>query len=150
MSVIMKSLNWPNNNTYINITPHPLISIWHVQPATSKSHILLTLCAYIHKYIYRASLGTFLKDSWLAHTWCLDKVNTGAKHHVGCANLCCTSAMQFLCSVFNFTAWGNSIVTSCPHMMPSCDSFSPSALKLVLAFPVKAQKQLSAHTAAVN
>ena len=42
MSVIVKSFNWPNNNTYINITPNAHIWTWHIQPAPSNTYTLPT------------------------------------------------------------------------------------------------------------
>lgn len=146
MSAIMKSLNWPNNNTYVNITPHPHISIWHVQPATSKSLIItISLCCAMHaRPLMRGQICTacslrqgiicILKDSWVAHECSLDG-ERWCKRHAGCAYL----SLKFLCSVFSFAARVNSDVTRWPNVMPSCDPFSPSTLKLVMspcAFPV--------------
>lgn len=150
MSAIMKSLNWPNNNTYINITLLPHISIWHVQPATSKSHITNAMCIHPeiprhtpeHACYNRHKHTHLLKDSWLAHAILM--VTT-------CANMwdvpICTVSLlynfyvQYCVSEFDGTSW--------LHMVTSCDAFSPSTYKQVmspLGFPVQAQScSLSPH-----
>lgn len=62
-----KHLNWPNNNTYINITPCIHISIWHVHPDTSKPHTLVTLLR-IHPEIVRHTHRTECECGMLKHT----------------------------------------------------------------------------------
>lgn len=114
----MKSLKWPNNNAYINITLHPHISIWHVQPGASESHLLLTLWA--HTQQYPGSLAGL-------HIHIVQMFNTDANMW--------DVLIGPLSNLWNFFAqwsipgtFGPADVTPWPHLVPSCDTVSSSVL----------------------